>query len=210
MEKEKVAQTIAQNIQRYRKLKGLTQLDLANKLNYSDKTVSKWERAEGVPDIYVLTEIAAFFGLSVNDLLDDRPLVVPINAKQKKHLMITLSAFAGVWVIAVMFYAIAVMLAAPFDPWPAFIIALPVSFTVFIIFSAIWADYRFMVIPVSLLIWSIALIMTLLTSVNSSFLFFIIAVPIQILVLFVFFVIRYRKKEKLLLKNQEEQLTNNQ
>lgn len=204
MEKEKVAQTIALNIQRYRKLKGLTQLDLANQLNYSDKTVSKWERAEGVPDIYVLVEIATFFGLSVNDLLEDKPLAVPINAKQKKHLMITLTAFASVWLVAVMYYAISVMLGQTLYAWLSFIVALPVSFTVLIVFAAIWADYRYLILPISLFVWSLALLFTIITSVDSRYLFFIIAIPIQVIILFIFFVIRYRKKEKLLLNRQEE------
>ena len=206
MEKEKISQTIAQNIQRYRKLKGLTQLDLATKLNYSDKTISKWERAEGVPDIYVLKELADFFGLTVDDFLDDNPLVVPINAKQKKHLMITLSAFAGVWVVAVAFYAIAMMLSFDaFELWLTFIGALPVSFIVLVVFTAIWSNYKYLIVPVSLLIWSFALALTLFIPVQNSYLFFIIGVPVQILILFVFFVVRFRQKEKLLLEKQEEQ-----
>lgn len=203
MEKEKVKQIIAKNIQRYRKLNRLTQLELANQLNYSDKSISKWERGEGVPDIYVLIELANFFGLSLDELLDENPPMVPINAKQKKHLMITLTAFASVWVVAVMFYALAIMFSASFDPWPAFIIALPVSFVVLTVFCSIWSDYHYLPIPISLLIWSLALTLTLFVPVSSSYLFFIIAVPVQILILFIFFIIRYRKKEKLYTENHQ-------
>ena len=49
--KETTTQFIADNIAYYRKKMALTQLELAEKLNYSDKSISKWERAEGVPDI---------------------------------------------------------------------------------------------------------------------------------------------------------------
>ncbi len=205
MEKEKVTQTIALNIQRYRKLNRLTQLELANKLNYSDKTISKWERGEGVPDIYVLTELADFFGLTVNDLLDAHPPVVPINTKQKKHLMITLSAFAVVWVIAVAFYGLAVMLSFElFDLWKTFIFALPVSAIVLIVFTAIWGGFRYAVYPSSLFIWGTALTLTLFIPVQNSYLFFIIGIPIQILLLFIYFVIRFRKKEKLFMENTKE------
>lgn len=204
MDKEKITQTIAHNIQRYRKLNRLTQLDLANKLNYSDKTISKWERAEGMPDVYVLVELATFFGLTVNDLLNDNPPIIPVNTKQKKHILIALTAFASVWVIAVAFYAISIMLAVPFEAWQAFIIALPISFTVLIVFAAIWGNYYHLIMPISLLVWSLALLLTVMINVNSSFLFFIIAIPIQILILLVFFAVRYRKKEKLFFENQEE------
>ena len=63
--------TIAKNIQTLRKNTGLTQSGLAERLNYSDKAVSKWERGESLPDIAVLKEIADLFGVSVDYLLSD-------------------------------------------------------------------------------------------------------------------------------------------
>ncbi len=205
MEKEKITRVIAANIQRYRKLNGLTQLELANQLNYSDKTISKWERAEGVPDIYVLVELATFFGLTVDDLLDENPPLIPINAKQKKHLMITLTAFASVWVVAVAFYAIAIMLSFNVFPlWMTFIVALPISAIVLTVFTSIWTSYKHMIYPVTFLIWSTALSLTLIVPVQNSYLFFIIAIPVQVLITFIYFVVRYRKKEKLLLKKSKE------
>ena len=53
-EQEQLKQTVANNIAQLRKSKGLTQLELAERLNYSDKAVSKWERGEGLPDVLVL------------------------------------------------------------------------------------------------------------------------------------------------------------
>lgn len=63
--------TIANNIANLRKLNGITQSDLAQKLNYSDKAVSKWERGESLPDICVLKQIADIFGVTVDYLLDE-------------------------------------------------------------------------------------------------------------------------------------------
>ncbi|MEI3434697.1 MAG: helix-turn-helix transcriptional regulator [Clostridia bacterium] len=53
---------IANNITNLRKSKNLTQLEFAKELNYSDKAISKWERAESIPDVVVLKQIADFFG----------------------------------------------------------------------------------------------------------------------------------------------------
>ncbi len=50
-------------------MNNMTQLELAEKLNYSNKTVSKWERAESSPDIAVLVEIADLFGVSLDYLV---------------------------------------------------------------------------------------------------------------------------------------------
>ena len=60
---------IAENLVYYRRQKGLTQLALAETLNYSDKSVSKWERGEGLPDITVLYRLAEFYEITVNDLV---------------------------------------------------------------------------------------------------------------------------------------------
>ena len=57
-DEQTLRRTTAKNIAAYRKSHKDTQLDLARKLNYSDKSVSKWERGEGLPDVYILAQIA--------------------------------------------------------------------------------------------------------------------------------------------------------
>ena len=57
---------LAKNLYELRVASGLTQLGFAEKLNYSDKAVSKWERAESAPDVFMLKRIADFFGVSVD------------------------------------------------------------------------------------------------------------------------------------------------
>ena len=71
MNDEKLKKQLGANIAAYRKSMGLTQAGLAEKLNYSDKAVSKWERAESVPDVLTLTQLAELFDVTVNDLLVD-------------------------------------------------------------------------------------------------------------------------------------------
>ena len=63
MEKyENLTAIIAENLVYYRKKAQMTQLQLAEKLNYSDKSISKWERGEGVPDIFILAQLAKLYG----------------------------------------------------------------------------------------------------------------------------------------------------
>jgi len=71
MDNEKLKYQIGTNIALYRKQAGLTQAGLAEKLNYSDKAVSKWERGESVPDVLTLAMLADQFEVTVNDLLAD-------------------------------------------------------------------------------------------------------------------------------------------
>ena len=52
-----------------RKTKGLTQRELADMLNVSDKAVSRWERSESYPDIELIPNIAKIFSISTDELI---------------------------------------------------------------------------------------------------------------------------------------------
>ena len=66
---EEIKNNFSKNLSRLRKDNGLTQLALAEKLNYSDKAISKWERGEGLPDAYVLSKMSELFGVTVDYML---------------------------------------------------------------------------------------------------------------------------------------------
>ncbi|MDD6251820.1 MAG: helix-turn-helix transcriptional regulator, partial [Oscillospiraceae bacterium] len=66
---ENIKAIVAKNITQLRLAKGMTQLELAEILNYSDKAVSKWERGDSIPDITVLTKIADMFGVTLDYLV---------------------------------------------------------------------------------------------------------------------------------------------
>lgn len=61
----------AQRLSELRREHGMTQLELAEKLSFSNKAVSKWERGESLPDILVLKSIADLFGVTVDDLISE-------------------------------------------------------------------------------------------------------------------------------------------
>lgn len=61
--------TIGSFIAALRKANGLTQKELAEKLNVSDKTISRWERDEGTPDLSLIPVIAEIFGITTDELL---------------------------------------------------------------------------------------------------------------------------------------------
>ena len=195
MESEKIRAHLAENIQFYRKQKQMTQLELAEYLSYSDKAVSKWERGEGVPDIYVLDQLSTLFEISIDDLIYKKPkTIVPASVRHKKHLTITLAAFVLVWVVAVTAYSILSMLNVDaFNLWEIFIVAIPVSFIVVLIFAILWSTRFYIYLSISLILWSSALMLTLMIPTEKSFLFFIIAIPVQIVIALIGFSIKYSK-----------------
>ena len=60
---------IAENLAMYRKLHGLTQSELAEAIGYSNKSVSKWERGDGMPDILLLLSLSEIYGITVSELI---------------------------------------------------------------------------------------------------------------------------------------------
>ena len=99
MTEEEIRSHIATNIAHYRRQMNLTQTELSDRINYSDKSVSKWERAEGVPDIYVLSQLAEIFGVGVDDLLAAEPPRRRTGGR-KQRLLITLLSTGLVWLCA--------------------------------------------------------------------------------------------------------------
>lgn len=69
MTSEELQKKIAENIVKYRDLNNISQVELAQMLDYSNKSVSKWERGLGTPDILVLYRLSVIFGISVSELI---------------------------------------------------------------------------------------------------------------------------------------------
>ena len=186
---------IANNIASYRKANGMTQAELASALNYSDKSISKWERADGLPDIYVLTLIAERFGVTLNDLVTEHenesvPEEDP-NGKNRglfsyihNRVIVTVLSVGLVWLAAsIVFFFLKLFLPDADRLWLTFVYALPVSFIVSIVFTGLWTSHLFQLISVSGLIWTLALSVVLSVPVDNVIFLYVIAAVLQVLAL---------------------------
>lgn len=130
----------ASNIINLRTAKGLTQAELGELLNYSDKSVSKWERAEAVPDAYVLKKMSEIFGVSVDYILSThdewKPPEKPNEERSFNTRTITSIVLTGIWTLALLIYIVAWILEANW--WLVFIYALPVSLITFLVLNSVW------------------------------------------------------------------------
>lgn len=169
---------VARNIIGYRKLHGQTQAELAEKLNYSDKSVSKWERAEGMPDVYVLSKIARLYGVSVNDLLNESG---PVRRLPGRVLVALLSTGLVFLVAAIVYFALRMIMPTLSGAWLAFVFALPVSFIVLIVFTTLWWGYLYQCVAVSGLIWTLALSVQMMTGRVEVHAVYLVAGVLQIL-----------------------------
>ena len=212
MNDEKLKKQLGANIAAYRKSMGLTQAGLAEKLNYSDKAVSKWERAESVPDVLTLTQLAELFDVTVNDLLVD-PDELPeqtgkveqvmsaavekaMKRKANKRIISGLSSLL-VWVVALLMFVIFSSLDVP-KSWIAFIYALPADAIVRLSLRSAWKDFRKNQWLVSGIMWGtiLSIFMTLLLFFDFNFWkVFLLGIPGQIAIFLWFRLYRKAPKE---------------
>lgn len=202
---EDLKQTIAKNLVLYRKQAGLTQQGLANKINYSDKAVSKWERAEGVPDVLVLKAIADLYGVTVNDFLadhTDKPKKIRFKDFWAKRWLITLLSAGLVFFIATIVMVVWLMI----QPTPSvsvpkyvYLTALPIAIIVVLVFSCIWGKLWQRCIVGSALIWTLCLLIHLVLNIvtlNNAWLIYLIGAAMQLLVILWFLLVYFVKRGK--------------
>jgi transcriptional regulator with XRE-family HTH domain len=180
--KEQFNNVVAQNIVKYRKYHNLTQASLAEKLNYSDKAVAKWESGESLPDAYVLYQLSQIFGITLNDLLSQKKRAkMPVN--KLRSIIIPLLADCIVWLVTLLTF---VTLSAVFEKhgrfWLCFITAVPLSFILFLVFSSIYKNPLFQFISITGIIWStlVTLHLYIIDLTPVSYYVYYIGIPIQI------------------------------
>lgn len=182
---------IAGNMIELRKSMHLTQAELAEKLNYSDKAVSKWERAESIPDVAVLKQIADLFGVTVDYLLTldhsahQAEGRVQTAQERKNKLLITLLATSLVWLIATMvFVYMGIYFNDIHNLWIIFVYAVPLTMVIFLIFNSIWGKKSRNFLIITVLVWSVLLSVYLTLYSYNLWLIFIIGIPAQFIIFF--------------------------
>lgn len=200
MDSEKLKSQLGSNIAAYRKRFGLTQAALAEKINFSDKAVSKWERGESIPDVPTLIRLSEFFDVPMDVLVRDKDelpkdigsvervmeLAVQKTLKRNadKKTILRLCTVL-VWFIALLIYVVLATLGFP-NAWIGFTYALPINCIVLISLRSAWHDYRANIFLISLLFWGCLLSIhcSLLAFLNvNAPLIYLLGIPGQIAVL---------------------------
>lgn len=192
MNEEKMASArrlIAKNMAELRRAYPLTQAELAEKINYSDKAVSKWERGESVPDVLVLGELAELYGVSIDYFLADHSGEKPVRIRSEKrisktHLMITLTVVAAIWLIATAAFVIAGIVRGFSGLYLIFVAAVPVTAIVVLVFNTLWGDRKYNIIIESVILWSVLITLYLSLLNYNIWAVFLIGVPTQIVLIF--------------------------
>ena len=193
-------QIIANNITTLRKVKNLTQLEFANELNYSDKAISKWERAESIPDVIVLKQIADLFGVTVDYLLKehsaDEKLIVIKNKTSSNGLNkipLSLLSASPIWIIATIIFTLISIFTGKYV-WYVFYISVPLTILMFIIFNTLWGNRRNNYIIVSFFVWSILACIYLCLIKYNLWQLFILGIPAQLAII-LWSTLKFKKKK---------------
>lgn len=163
MTPEALKPIIAANVTELRRARGMTQLDLAQRLNYTDKAISKWERGESIPDVTVLKNIADLFGVTVDYLLSathepppvpEEPVPPPPRIN-RTYGFVTGMSILIVWLVAIVVFMVFDNITHDLSThWIVFLYAVPASLILWLILNSIWFNRRWNYLIISLLMWT--------------------------------------------------------
>lgn len=200
-EKKSLEQIIADNLVYYRKASGLTQLEVAEKFNYSDKSISKWERAEGMPDILVLKALADFYDIRVDDFFKEEKAKIKMTRKSKRWFIFGLSETLVWLAFGIFFTVFSIFLRDVFAWWLLFVYAASASAILAVVWAGIYHKRLYQLIATSCIIWftiaSIyltALMVTLPNPNQNLWLLFLIGIPLEVLAILWYFLRKNLKK----------------
>ncbi len=184
MDNDVLKRQIAGNIALFRKQAGLTQAELARRINYSDKAVSKWERADALPDVLTLVLLAEAVGVTADQLIyhdPESPAQTPVPSTpatdpaqdaprkkpagktltQKRKIIAALASLL-VWFVALVLYQVLSDTHLP-GYWVGFLTAIPANAIVLLSLLSAWRYYRLNQLLISVIMWgSLILVFSLL------------------------------------------------
>ena len=173
---EELKSRVGANIARLRRERGMTQAELAERINYSDKAVSKWERAESLPDVLTLLSLAEQLDTDLNTLvgMSANPKTEPVSDPEppipekpaKKHrtadrgVIQQLSSIL-VWVVALFLYMVLDAFGVK-NLWLLFVLAVPANAIVLLSLRSAWKLFGLNRILSSVIMWGFLVIIYLL------------------------------------------------
>ena len=200
MEENRIRTVLAEKLTAYRKRAGMTQAELAEKLNYSDKSISKWERGDGMPDLLVLCRLADLYDVPLDAFLREGPMVRSQAEQKSRRIIITLISIGLAFFVGAIGFFVC-YLAGVEARWLAFIYAVPVSMILLVVFSHLWSTLLWQALSVSGLVWSLC------AAVYISFIaiaphhhrvamLFMVAAVFQVLIILWYVLMLVRKRNK--------------
>lgn len=185
---------VAQNITKLRTACDMTQAELGEKLNYSDKSISKWERADALPDAFVLKNMAEIFGVTVDYILsehnENEKIAQPTRGFSRS--VVSTIAFIGIWTLSLFAFIVTWLCGMP--TWLIFVYTVPVSLIVLLVLNSLWGKGKINMFIISGIVWGLITCVYLTFYKQDWWQLFIIGIPAQIIIILSFFIKKKRNK----------------
>lgn len=184
--------TVARNITKLRTSCEMTQAELGEKLNYSDKSISKWERADALPDAFVLKHMAEIFDVSVDYILSEHNdnEKVTTTARGFSRSVVSTITFIGIWTLALFAFIITWLCGMP--TWLIFVYTIPVSLIVLLVLNSLWGIGKVNMFIISGIVWGVITCVYLTFYSQNWWQLFIVGIPAQIIIILSFFIKKKR------------------
>lgn len=177
---ENIREIVAKNLVTLRKENGLTQIELAQKINFSDKAISRWEKGEVLPDIETLQKLSEVFNVSLSTILENQPNINKTNSTKltKKDVLSQIFLFCEIWVIISVVYAY-LNISLGLNLWQLFLWGVPATFLLLIIQNGKKKNNIISFVYGTIFVWSFITCLFLLMLKSCPWYFFILGVPTQ-------------------------------
>ncbi|MCH3908866.1 MAG: helix-turn-helix domain-containing protein [Bacilli bacterium] len=192
---EELNQIVADNLTNLRKSKKITQQELAEKIGYSDKSISKWELGKAIPSVENLKHFADFYGVSVDSLLKEGGANVTVseikkNGNRSNQIVITAMAATFIFLVAVVIYINSIINDSDFTKsWICFIWAVPImSLVSSILIRLFWKRCTALYVLSSITVWTTVLAFFLhfyfvIEPGQNIWFVFLVAFPVQVMII---------------------------
>lgn len=182
-----IREIVSENLVTLRRQSNMTQIELAEKVGFSNKTVSHWERGEVMPDLETVERLADIYGVTVNDIVtrheeEGQALGTELARQKRSKVTIMSLVLVSLWYIALIFFVLANMVYGTYE-WQIFVFAVPCSALCIMVFCTIWGKKKQVVISLSVFVWTLIAFLYINTYAYNLWMLFLLGAPLQIIIL---------------------------
>lgn len=194
---ENLKDTISKNLIYLRKKNNLTQKELAQKINYSDNAVSRWERGDVTPSIEILEQLGNFYDVAVQELLNENLSVEHeknLTPSKVNRILTLIFSISVVWFLIIIVFIYLEMFTS-LHPWLLFIAGVPISCLIAWRYNKKWENRIISLFLLSIAFWSIITLAYLYFLEYNIWLIFLLGIPLQSALITGFFLKPYKIKK---------------
>jgi len=177
---ESLKEIVSKNIINLRKANNLTQLELAKKINYSDKAISRWEKGEVLPDVETIQTLSIVFNVPMSAILEsqDENKKIKLTKPTKQDILSQVFIICEIWTIISVIYAY-LNISKGMNLWQLFTWGIPATALILLVLSNKRKNNILSFIYGTILVWSAITCLFLQMLTSSPWYIFLLGIPVQ-------------------------------